>query len=49
MGNKEKKPNIFKKILNSLYYDHHETRPGKPTKRLPVDHEADRIKGRIWW
>jgi hypothetical protein len=44
MDKKEKKPNILKRILDSLYYDHHETRSGKPTKRLPIDQEVDRIK-----
>jgi hypothetical protein len=48
MDKKEKKPNFFKRLINSLYYDRSVTtdKSGKvkPTKRLPVDKEADRIK-----
>jgi hypothetical protein len=48
MNKKQKKPNFFKKIINSLYYDHSgtidESGKAKRTKRLPVDKEVDRIK-----
>jgi hypothetical protein len=44
MKKKEKKPNVLKKILDSQYYDHHESSQEKRSKRLPVDEEVDRLK-----
>jgi hypothetical protein len=44
MKKKGKRPNILKKILDSQYYDHHESSQEKHSKRLPVDEEVDRLK-----
>ncbi|MDD5338106.1 MAG: hypothetical protein PHG35_01665 [Dehalococcoidales bacterium] len=46
MAKKKQKQNVFKKILNSLYYDRSKGGRKNDVKKLPVDKEIENLKNK---
>ena len=47
MKDGKKKPNIFERIIEWLAKEAEEHSDAKPTKKLPIDKEIERMKRRV--